>query len=1221
MNKREAEFLKLFNRAILGLVFCVSLLFLVLQVPFVKKAILEKTLEYALNEPKHKIVAEDVRGFLPFSLRAGKCSFKDSDGAWLDLEDLEISVKFLPFKVKFLGLKTLNLQRIPIFENTLDISVPEILPLIITQTVVRSFKISQILIAPQILGRAYEASLQLQPGNQGGQDLVLSSSTDGKVSTTFVSQVQTYKKGISVHFKGNEIPSGIFSALLKESASIPEGSIQIEGDIKTNSLRADADVDLSFLFNHSAWGKVEFNASQKEKIAKGKVQLSLLNQNPYTLEATVDNKKEDAFLVTFFKVFQEGTLHVQGDALISPKALSIPDQLNVNANLSVFSSQDFIDKPLVSFSSTAEINLKQKTVQCKGVTKEVRGISWVEDRLGKQLEWTVRADFEKPDAIHLEKIVVSSDKGHHLSGEAQISSAQLKGKFTTSLSVEEVLGGKKNPILLETTLSGSLQTPSFLTKVTSSSSAPLHIKEVLIEGNLEAHDIWMLNLDVKGAENRIGARVRYYTDSKTADINLVADLKDLHPWQGIESPLHLEAALDHTLSGKITGLVKDLKLGALYFSEVDLLVALNKGKGEYQLQATGRKRFKSNKPPHKILSSQGQVDLINLILTMKGFSFTPENHKISLEKPCEIDFTKGKLESFALALDEGKIGIEKLQWQTSSTPLSPWKGYASLENIPFSLIQMFDNESSLHGGLSGYVDVSGDQAFPTLIGQMNISSLSYSSFTEQQVKGFEALNAEISFDWRRDALKWKLECHDGPTLNLFADGKINAQNGYIKPTSEIQSTIKGSLYLGVFSAFLANGDRLNGILTADLGIHGTIESPNLKGTLDVNGGLYELSEYGTLIHDINLSAEAKGSELVITSLTAHDGSSNHSERGILTGKGFISLKSWVVPHVHIGLDLKDFNIAQSDGFVGKASGALFLKGEGAKAKITGDVTLISASLFLEEAASPEIPAILIVNSKSQEVLEETNKRAEKPIEVLPIELKLSAPSNFNIAGFGLESSWKGGMTVVGSLLDTQLAGIITLEKGKLDIFGKTLKLKEGKIVYDMSAKNDPLLFIKAVREVDSDTTVTLVIEGRSSNPRFTFMSIPAYPEEEILSRLLFGKALGSISVGQSLQLASAAAAMNGQKGLNVMDKIRSSFGLDTLELKESKKTDAYDTSGGQALSIGKEFGNVKVSIDQGVSTGSSKATLEASIGHNLNVDVDVGGDQTSGIGLNWVKRY
>ncbi len=1183
--------------------------------------ILEKTLEYALNEPKHKIVAERIKGFFPFSLKAQKISFKDSEGSWLELDDLKASVKFLPFKVKFFKLKTLNLQRIPSFENTIDISLPEILPLVITQTVVQSFKVGQILIAPQILGRPYEGSLKLQPNTQGGQDLELSSSTDGKVSTTFVSQVQTYKKGISVHFRGNEIPSGIFSALLKEKTSIPEGNIQIEGDIKTDSLKAETDGNLSFLFAHSEWGKIGVQAEQKEKIAKINAQLFLTNQKPYTLEATVDNKKKDGFWVTFFRLFQEGSFHVQGDALIAPKVLSVPDQLAINTNLSIFSDQGANDKPLISFSSTAEVNLKQKTVECKGATKDLQGISWLEDRLGKQFEWTIKANFEKPEDILLEKITLATDKGHHLEGAAQISKAELKGKFTASLSNMSVLDDKQAPVLLETTLSGSLQKPTLLTKITSSSPVPLHIKEVLIKGNLESHDLWLFNADLKGGENRIGAKVRYYTNSKTADINLIADLKDLYPCQDVGTPLHLEANLDHTLSGKITGSVKDLKLGGLYFSGADLSVTLISGKGEYQLQATGRKRLKNNKPPHKILSSRGQIDFVNTIVTLKEFNFTPENHKITLKNPCTVDFATGKLESFALALNEGKIIAQKLQWQTSSTTSSPWKGHVSFDNIPFSLIQMFDNGSSLHGGLSGRIDVSGDQSFPTLMGQINVSSLSYSSFTEQQIKGFEALNAEINFDWRMDALKWKLECHGGPTLTLLADGKINTQNGYILPTSEIQVTTKGSLYLGVFSAFLTNGDRINGVLTTDLGIHGTIEKPNLNGTLNINSGLYELSDYGTLIHDINLNMKAKGSDLVVTSLTAHDGNYDSSEKGILTGKGSIHLKSWAVPYVDIGLDLKDFKIAQSDSFVGKASGSLYLKGEGEKAKITGDVTLVSASLFLEEAASSEIPTILIMNPNHQETSKETSNQEEKPKEILPIELKLITPSDFNIIGFGLESSWKGGMTVVGSLLDTQLTGIITLENGKLDIFGKTLKLKEGKIVYDTHVKNYPLLFIKAVREVDGDTTVTLVIEGRASNPRFTFMSIPAYPEEEILSRLLFGKSVGSISISQSLQLASAAATMNGQKGLNVMDKIRSSFGLDTLELKESKKYDSYDTSGGQALSIGKEFGNVRVSIDQGVSTGTSKATLEAGIGNNLNVDVDVGGDQSSGIGLNWVKRY
>lgn len=1213
--------MKTYTKAILSLVFCISLLFFVLQVPAVKKVILEKTIAYALNEPKHKVHIEKVTGFFPFSVQVKKCSLKDPGGTWLELDDIKLSLRLLPFKVKFFELKRLDLQRIPAFENTIDISLPEMLPMIVAQTMIQSLKIEQILIAPQILGRGYDASLLLEPTQEGGQNLELTSSTEGKVSTTFVSEVQNYKKGILLHFKGSETPTGIFSALLKENTSLPKGNIQVEGVLKIEALKIDTDGNFNFSFAHSEWGKVDIQANQKEKIVKGKAELTLINQNPYILDITLDNKKTDGFLIPFFKLFQEEALHIEGDILVKPKAFSVPNLLDVAANLSIFSSQTTSDKPFIALTTNLQVDFLQKALQCKGTTKAIDGAAWLEEKIGKYLEWNIQADFQRSDIIHLEKVILSSEKGDHLDGSVEFSGKKLKGKFTTSLASKEVLKGKQEPVLLETTMSGSLTTPTLLTKIISPTTVPMHLKEILIEGNLESKDLWTFNIDLKGGDNKVVGKARYNTGLKTVDLNLIAELNDLYPWHHLEKPLRLEITLDQALSGKGTASIKDLKLGAVYFSEANLSFTLAEGKGDYQLKATGRKRLKRNKAPHQILSSQGQIDLRALILTIKEFSFTPENHKVVLTAPCKLDFDAGKLDSFVLSLNKGKASIEKLQWQTSSAPLRPWNGYIALENIPFSLLQMLDNEASLQGGLSGHINISGNQSFPILNGKITIAALSSSTFTEQKIKGLDSLNAAIDFDWRMDALKWDLECQGGPTLSLFAKGKIGVENGRIQPYSQIESTMKGSLYLGVFSAFLGSGDRINGVLSTDLGVHGTVENPNLKGTININSGLYELSDYGTLIHDINLSAEAKGSEIMITSLTAHDGAYHPTERGNLIGKGFIRLQSWTIPYVDIQLDLKDFRIAQSDSFVGKASGSLFLKGEGAKAKITGDVGLASTGLFLEEAASPEIPTIDIISSEGKAKSDATSKDEEKPKEILPIELKLNAPGNFSIVGFGLESTWKGSMIVVGSLLDTQLMGMITVEKGKLDIFGKTLKLKEGKVIYDNHIKNDPLLFIKAVREVDSDTTVTLIIEGRSSNPRFTLMSVPAYPEEEILSRLLFGKSVGSISVGQSLQLASAAASMNGQKGLNVMDKIRSSFGLDTLELKESKKADAYDTSGGQALSIGKEFGNVKVSIDQGVSTGTSKATLEADIGHNLNVDVDIGGDQSSGVGLNWVKRY
>ncbi len=88
-----------------------------------------------------------------------------------------------------------------------------------------------------------------------------------------------------------------------------------------------------------------------------------------------------------------------------------------------------------------------------------------------------------------------------------------------------------------------------------------------------------------------------------------------------------------------------------------------------------------------------------------------------------------------------------------------------------------------------------------------------------------------------------------------------------------------------------------------------------------------------------------------------------------------------------------------------------------------------------------------------------------------------------------------------------------------------------------------------------------------------------------------------------------------------MEKVRSSFGLDILEVKENANEDRDSPTTSQAVSIGKEFGNVRVSLDQSLDNSASTATVSTAITPNLNVDIDVGGAQSSGVGLTWIKRY
>jgi hypothetical protein len=95
--------------------------------------------------------------------------------------------------------------------------------------------------------------------------------------------------------------------------------------------------------------------------------------------------------------------------------------------------------------------------------------------------------------------------------------------------------------------------------------------------------------------------------------------------------------------------------------------------------------------------------------------------------------------------------------------------------------------------------------------------------------------------------------------------------------------------------------------------------------------------------------------------------------------------------------------------------------------------------------------------------------------------------------------------------------------------------------------------------------------------------------------------------------------------------VRDSFGFDQFEFKTSTRGGAaeHDTDATpaeraaakttQAVRIGKKFGKVQVSIEQGAGSETSKVIVSTPLCNNLVLQGDVGGE--SGGGISWVKRY
>src|SRR3546814_10737143 len=112
---------------------------------------------------------------------------------------------------------------------------------------------------------------------------------------------------------------------------------------------------------------------------------------------------------------------------------------------------------------------------------------------------------------------------------------------------------------------------------------------------------------------------------------------------------------------------------------------------------------------------------------------------------------------------------------------------------------------------------------------------------------------------------------------------------------------------------------------------------------------------------------------------------------------------------------------------------------------------------------------------------------------------------------------------------------------------------------------NPQIDIAATTEQE-DINATIAITGSAQDPHIAFTSTPALPQDEVLSRLLFGSSPENLSATEAIQLAAALNSLRGGGGgLNPLGTLRSATGIDRLRILGA------DEAGGRgtALAAGK----------------------------------------------------
>lgn len=449
----------------------------------------------------------------------------------------------------------------------------------------------------------------------------------------------------------------------------------------------------------------------------------------------------------------------------------------------------------------------------------------------------------------------------------------------------------------------------------------------------------------------------------------------------------------------------------------------------------------------------------------------------------------------------------------------------------------------------------------------------------------------------------------------------------VPPQGPLAFTLQGGGDIGNLADLLPLGeDRLSGKFAADMSVGGTIAAPTAAGRLRLAGARYENFASGAVLNDLAAELVGNGDRFRLASLSAADGAG-----GSFKAAGSFVLGGPGGPSAQLAASLAHFRIAARDELTATASGTVSVTGPLNAPKITAPLVIDRAEIHLPSSLPPNVVVLKVteINGRNGVAMVQPAAAASPPLDAA-LDITLGLSGTVLVQGHGLDSQWRGRLTITGTAEAPKIAGTLVASRGSYTLLGKDFRLTRGRITFDGSAHIDPALDIVAEANA-ADITAQVVISGFASAPKVALTSTPPLPQDEILSRVLFGSGLHQITPGQGLELAQAAAALAGG-GPGLLDRLRGGLGLDWLRFGQGPAGAASsilnpsvvkpETQSAGALSAGKYIApGVSVGVTQGVSPPTSKVTVEVDLGHHVTVDTEAGQNIGTGIGLSYNFDY
>jgi translocation and assembly module TamB len=345
---------------------------------------------------------------------------------------------------------------------------------------------------------------------------------------------------------------------------------------------------------------------------------------------------------------------------------------------------------------------------------------------------------------------------------------------------------------------------------------------------------------------------------------------------------------------------------------------------------------------------------------------------------------------------------------------------------------------------------------------------------------------------------------------------------------------------------------MSGPLAVGADIGGRLADPSIRGSLRTQNARLESQVTGMVIDHVAADAHFSGPRLIFNQI-----SGSTAGGGAISGNGSVTFSEGSAL-LDLAFNANDALLLNRDDVAARVTGPLKLKSDVNGGLISGDLKLNKGRFQLGRAtAAAAVPQLNV---------RETGLDIEDMIEPAAVhhwklDLKL-AGSNLAVSGLGINSRWTTNLQIGGFADAPRFTGRADLVQGNYDFAGRVFRLDHGVIRFQGESPPNPLLDIHAEAAVQGiDASVN--VRGTGLKPEITFASSPPLPQDELLSRILFGTSITNLSAPEALQLASAVAALqSGSGSLDPINALRKAVGLDRLRIVPA------DVATGQKTAIG-----------------------------------------------------